>query len=298
MSRIISFLLACFCMFLQTTAETYKSNKIRPRWISELPNTLNKSYTLEVTFVDMASNLEGARQASKKELYNMIAKRENIEVQEGYDYKSQQQGSGEQISERSTDIYTMQIKTQGEVVDLVYKKLDEYWIEVRRGSQTTFQLYTLYAVSRSGMSPSFHEISLTEKYGIAPVLMSLVPGAGQMYKGSYLKGGCILGAEIACVAGIILCENQRADYANKVIEQPRFAKEYNTKANNWATGRNLAIGVAGALYVYNLIDAAVTNGARRVKLKPVGSAEFSCNPCILSDGLNQLSAGLQLSLNF
>ena len=107
-----------------------------------------------------------------------------------------------------------------------------------------------------------------------------------------------LGAEIACVAGIILCENQRADYANKVIEQPRFAKEYNTKANNWATGRNLAIGVAGALYVYNLIDAAVTNGARRVKLKPVGSAEFSCSPCILSDGLNQLSAGVQLSLNF
>lgn len=281
----------------EASATTYTSHKIKPRWISEVPSG-NLPYTFEVTFVDMASSLDGARQASKKELYNMIAKRENISVQEVYDYTSRQQGSGLDISEKSDEVYTMKIQSQGETVNLTYKKIDEYWIEEQHGSVKSFKLYTLYAVARSGMFPTYQDIKITEKYGFGPVALSLIPGAGQMYKGSYLKGGLILGSEVVLISSVILCENQRADYHNKVKEQPQFAKEYNTKSNNWATGRNLMIGLAGAMYVYNLIDAAVSNGARKVRLNSMGNLDMSCTPCIILDQQSQPGIGVQFSLKF
>lgn len=296
--RLVFILLCLWSGFAtELFAETYTSHKIKPRWISEVPSG-NLPYTFEVTFVDMASTLDGARQASKKELYNMIAKRENISVQEVYDYKSQQQGSGLNITEKSDEVYTMKIQSQGETVNLTYKKIDEYWIEEQHGSVKSFKLYTLYAVARPGMFPTYNDVEITEKYGFGPVAMSLLPGAGQMYKGSYLKGGLILGSEVVLISSVILCENQRIDYHNKVKEQPQFAKEYNTKSNNWATGRNLMIGLAGAMYVYNLIDAAVSNGARRVRLNPTKNFDMSWNPCIMLDQQNQPGVGVQFSLKF
>ena len=267
----------------------------KPVWIANTPKELNYTYKF-IVITSYGANLEEARFDAKDRLADNKQLAEGVRItrntREHTDIHKFRKSNGPLQSEKTQRI-SIDMSIDGEKYDLQANKIDEY-AQMVNGQ---VKLYTLFQVATCS-DPVFDNVYLTEKYGAVPVLMSLVPGAGQMYKGSYLKGGCILGAEIACVAGIILCENQRADYANKVIEQPRFAKEYNTKANNWATGRNLAIGVAGALYVYNLIDAAVTNGARKVKLKPVGSAEFSCNPCILSDGLNQLSAGVQLSLNF
>lgn len=267
----------------------------RPVWIANTPKELNYTYKF-IVITSYGANLEEARFDAKDRLADNKQLAEGVRITrntcEHTDIEKIRRNNEPLQSEKVQRI-SIDMSIDGEQYDLQANKIDEYAQFV----SGQVKLYTLFQVATCS-DPVFDNVYLTEKYGAVPVLMSLVPGAGQMYKGSYLKGGCILGAEIVCVAGIILCENQRADYANKVIEQPRFAKEYNTKANNWATGRNLAIGVAGALYVYNLIDAAVTNGARRVKLKPMGSVEFSCNPCILLDGLNQPSAGVQLSLNF
>jgi len=45
-------------------------------------------------------------------------------------------------------------------------------------------------------------------------------------------------------------------------------KSYINSASNLATGRNVCIGAAAALYVYGLIDAIVAPGARRVVITP------------------------------
>ena len=66
-------------------------------------------------------------------------------------------------------------------------------------------------------------------------------------------------------------------------EQPKFFQTYNTKADNCENARNIYIGAAAALYVYNLIDAIVAPGAKRVIVKknrypviqPVASNDFS-----------------------
>ena len=54
---------------------------------------------------------------------------------------------------------------------------------------------------------------------------------------------------------IIYTENMRATYASKMRSQPRFAKQYKSKADNFEIARNCCIGAAAAMYVYNLIDA-------------------------------------------
>ena len=66
-------------------------------------------------------------------------------------------------------------------------------------------------------------------------------------------------------------------------EQPKFFKTYNTKADNWENIRNVCIGAAAALYVYNLIDAIVSPGAKRTIVNkqefplvyPVTNKDFS-----------------------
>ncbi|MDY5239489.1 DUF5683 domain-containing protein [Bacteroides helcogenes] len=79
----------------------------------------------------------------------------------------------------------------------------------------------------------------------------IVPGWGQMYKGSTVKGLCILGGEVALAAGIIVSDNLRSSYVKKMHEQPKHQQTYNTRADNWENVRNACIGGAAVLYVYN-----------------------------------------------
>lgn len=154
--------------------------------------------------------------------------------------------------------------------DVFYTRyIDEYWeyVSYPDGSRG-YEYYALFAVSETANAPIYDEFSTTTSYGIKPVIMSLIPGWGQMYKGSTTKGVIILAAEVAAIGGIIFTENERASYESKMRSQPNFAKQYKTKMDNFETARNCCIGAAAAIYVYNLIDAVVAPGARRVVVKP------------------------------
>lgn len=154
--------------------------------------------------------------------------------------------------------------------DVFYTRyIDEYWeyVSYPDGSRG-YEYYALFAVSETANAPIYDEFSTTTSYGIKPVIMSLIPGWGQMYKGSTTKGVIILAAEVAAIGGIIYTENERASYESKMRSQPNFAKQYKTKMDNFETARNCCIGAAAAIYVYNLIDAVVAPGARRVVVKP------------------------------
>lgn len=101
------------------------------------------------------------------------------------------------------------------------------------------------------------------KNGLAGVMSMVIPGTGQFYKGKTFKGAMFLGLTVAAGAGVLVCESTRSSYRNKAIEQPKYKKEYSTKADNWETYRNVCIGVAGAVYVWNVIDAFFTKSAQR-----------------------------------
>ena len=168
--------------------------------------------------------------------------------------------------------------------DVFYARyIDEYWeyISYPDGSRG-YEYYALFAVSATSNAPIYDEFSTSTSYGVKPAVMSLIPGWGQMYKGSTVKGISFLAAEVVAIGGIIFTENERASYESKMRSQPKFARQYKTKMDNYETARNCCIGAAAAIYIYNLIDAIVAPGARRLLVKPsnmhftpVASKDFS-----------------------
>ena len=98
---------------------------------------------------------------------------------------------------------------------------------------------------------------------------------------------------VACAGMIIASENMRSSYIKKMQEKPVHKAFYNDKADLWCNVRNGFIGATAALYVYNLIDAAVAPGRRRVIVKEGNSIYFSFFP-----SWNQNMTGLSLVMNF
>jgi len=133
--------------------------------------------------------------------------------------------------------------------------------------------------------------------GVAGVL-SIVPGVGQFYKGSVAKGTMFLGLSVAAATGIIVCESSRSSYVNKAIEQPKYKKDYSTKADNWETARNICIGVGGAIWVWNIIDAFTTKSAKR-KVVTSQNSSLSFQPFATPNVFGQgMDIGVGLSFNF
>ena len=266
MKRVI-FILCPLLLVLFNGEYAQAAKDLKPKWITETPRPTNSTYRFYVTYVDNGESVDGARMLSKSELYRLVEKTESIHVLEDYNTKSTQRTTQNGVNERTDEVYSMQIQSEGENVNLTYIKVDEYWSESFVGGIRRLEFYTLYAVACPRVVPQFDDFYLTDKYGADALVRSLVPGWGQIYKGSKVKGLSILAGEVLCITGIIVCENQRASYYKKMLEQPRFAKTYNTKSDNWANCRNVCIGAAAALYVYNLIDAVATKGARKVIVK-------------------------------
>lgn len=174
---------------------------------------------------------------------------------------------------------------KGKETQFSAENVDEYW---ERGSDGRYKLTTLYMRSVDNSTPRFDDYRLTTNYGARGLWRSaIVPGWGQFYKGSNLKGGLILGGTVLLAGGIIYTENMRQDYMNKIkkTHNTDHIRSYKNSADNFAMGRNICIGAVAALYVYNLVDAIVAPGARRVLVKKSADGRgYAVLPTVTCDG--------------
>jgi hypothetical protein len=265
--RILS-LLCCVAVLMCCHTTLYakeKSDKLKPKWVTHaLPESKSGTYFF-VKSMGMGATLAGAKQQAFVSMAQMLEQERGLTVNTSVQVMEKiTQNQYEHNAEYTQEI-EMEVIEKGHQLKIVCREIDQYWI-YDDGKYEVHVLYTVADKNRYGGSYD-DKITLTSKYGAAG-LLSVIPSVGQFYKGSYVKGGLILGGEIISAGGIILCENTRASYIKKMHEQPKYAEEYNSLADSWETGRNICIGVAAALYVYNLIDALVTPGARRVKVEP------------------------------
>ncbi len=271
---------------------------LKPTWIKNPPTPKNNTYYFKVVEVDNGQNLNSSRILSQKDLIGSIEREFNIKVSESLTSTSVTETKNENESFQGKEVYTLNIESGDQNVNIYYEKVDEYYEAYRMNGHKVFKLYTLYAVSRSGKNTRFDNFKLTNRYGAGAFARSIIPGWGQMYKGSTAKGVVFLSGTVVAVGGIVLCENNRASYVKKRNEQPNHASTYNSKADRWDTGRNVCIGVAAALYVYNLVDAAVAKGTPRVVVKPRRKgAGFSFAPTIIGNP-NDLGYGMSLAYKF
>ncbi len=261
------------CMLLLTTATTLSASNSagsKPQWVSKGEEILNAQRTNDTYYFKIirtfGADLTQAKNARMAELANYIGKRNKIEGEAVTDMgKTHTNGTQEEH-----EIYSVTFKNQFSTEVFQSQLVDEWWEYVTQpGGRGEYQYYALFAVSERGDGKAdFDHIEVSRTYGPTPIFMSIFPGAGQLYKGNTFKGWCMLGGAVVGIGTIIFCENERASYATKIKEQPKHAQTYKTKADNYETARNVAIGVTGALVVWSVIDAAVAPGATRIKVRP------------------------------
>ncbi len=248
--------------------EMTASDRLRPQWMHKLPVPSNLSFVYVVEKAD-GRTLEEAREAcllrlaDNRQLMNTVHATAERDMEE----EVRQRFVNGRLQERIDNRSTVRVKVRGGEVELTANRLDEYWEYAPIGGEWRYVCYTFYAVASSGLPPVFDDVTFSTRYGMRGFARSLVPGWGQMYKGSTAKGLCILGGEVVLAGAVIATESLRASYRKKMREQPRFFQKYNTKADNWANARNVCIGAMVAVYAYNLIDAIVAPGARRTVVR-------------------------------
>ena len=270
-----------------------KSDRLRPQWMTkQLPNPKSAGYIF-VKAEGSGSSLEAARQSCLVELASYLETERGLQINSHFQQHSSMTTTKNYNEHRSsnanmaydftqTDNFNMEVIEKGRKINMVCRTIDEYWVK----TGDTYFVTTLYTVADQNMySGSYYDrISTTSRYGAAG-FASVIPGAGQFLKGDVAKGVSFLVADVACAAGIILCESTRAAYAAKVKQQPQYALQYSTRANNWATGRNICLGVTAGIWVWNVIDAFAAKGARRVIVKPQ-RGYFSMTPTSIFDPIH------------
>lgn len=273
---------------VQSVSAAHKSDNLKPKWLTHaLPKTKSDSYFFVMAY-GVGSSVDAARQASFIHLSRKLEDEHGLVINSYYKQQTHSEVTTDSVTGSRISDMTIVAEEHGHKIDIGCRIIDEYW----EGKGVHYEMYVLYAVSRGYRGASYSDsIVVTTKYPGAGFL-SIVPSVAQFYKGSNVKGGLILGSEILAAGGIILCENTRASYIKKMKEQPRYAKEYNAMADNWETSRNICIGAAAAIYVYNLIDGFVVKGAKRVVVKE-RKVHLSAMP--YSDSQ---SVGMALALTF
>lgn len=263
---------------------TNKSDRLRPQWVTkQIPESNNSSYF----FLDAQGNgrsLDVARQSAIANLTTRLMTERGIKVNTALQTKSrttttsdynEMDGVNKKYQYQEVQDFEMEVIEEGDPIKINCRTIDEYWVE-KDGVYTINILYCIE--NKKGYAKMHDAISTTTSYPYAGFL-SIIPGAGQMYKGDYAKGIPFLVTGIAGATGIILCESTRAAYRAKAVQQPQYAQQYQTRANNWGTGTYVCAGITGGIWLWNIIDAFVAKGARRVVVK-MNNGNFSMTPTI------------------
>ncbi len=266
-------------------AQRQVSEKPRPQWLHRLPKPSNPSFMYE-TVSASAPSLDEAREKCLAELITGSGLKNGvvaISTSRSSEQLSQVWQNGRLSEQVTYDSHTA-TQTRYEAVKLHIADIAEYWTRDRSGD---YFLTRLYAKSELGKAPLFDQLELTTRYGARGLWRSaIIPGWGQFHKGANLKGGMILGGCAVLAGGIVFLENQRSDYARKIARthDQGLINSYSTKRDHFATARNICMGAAAALYVYNLIDAVAAPGARRIIVKKRRQITYSLLPGVSSDG--------------
>ena len=254
-----------------------------PKWINRPPQSISGNYTY--TFIETSANAL-TLDAGRNKCLQMLSLDRGLMNSLTISYRGQEEihsnsttvnsEFNENIQETMVEVITY----DGKSIEVTARIIDEYY------NQKNSMMHTLYQVGITD-NPIFDMAYTTNKYG-AKGLMSVIPGLGQFYKHHYLKGGLMLGGTAVLAGGIIFTEVCRADYAKKIgmTHDKKAMAVYANRRNNFALARNICIGATAALYVYNLVDAIITPGAKYIKFQKVNrnGSSYSLAPTVTYDG--------------
>ena len=263
-----------------------QQNSIKPKWIKETPKARNSSYEFKIFSIQAPSSREAKRMLPDEAAYY---------VERSFDIE----GASVDITDVSQKSHNGQADVNTNILsrEIVYTKAGKVNVSLRiiseyRTGGTSHFLCTM--PNPNAREVVYDPVVVTQSYG-ALGLMSVIPGVGQFYKHQYTKGGLILGGCAALTGGVIFTEQTRADYASKIRQthNATLIRSYTNKRNHYALARNICIGSAAALYLYNLVDAIVAPGAQRVIVKKnKHNSSYAFAPTISDMGAPMLVASV------
>ena len=265
-----------------------KSDKICPHWMERTDDIYRYNYSYEYRCIsDEGRNLESL--IDNRLINFALFMQQTNKIDGTVDRNVLSTNVNGELNTRT--IYKIAYKTQTSVKEFDCKYIDMYW---ELDSDGIYHLYSLFAVSIYGIEPQFDTYTLSTHYmANEGFVRSLVPGWGQIYKGSKVKGGLIIAAEAIGVGGIVTSYSMKSSYEKLMQEDPKHLKEYSMSADMWQNIGYGCIAFTAAVYVYNLIDAAIAPGARRVIVYP-REETFTIAPSVSYDG----SIGIAMKYNF
>lgn len=176
------------------------------------------------------------------------------------------------------------VDAEGEGVVLA-QRVDSYEIMEDVCDEFHFDLYELFAVSEKNQDVLFDRFSMAEPSRALAALMSVVPGMGQIYKGSTWKGVALFGAEGALVTTAIILNNRTQFYQQKADAGEFPVDSWQSKADAYKTMRNISIGLVAGVWVAGILDALFVSGSQRVIVKDPGGRQLSIEPASTTAGL-------------
>ena len=265
----LRYLLLC-CLLLASDfsfGQENRSERLKPAWIRNLPKPSNGTFTY-VLQQDWAPSVEEARRKCMNDLVIGSGMEKGMVVVTDINttLKNSMVWEGNSLKEKSSDGFEASSTMKGQQHTLSVKNVAEYWEREKTSGQ--IHLYSLYQYSTEDAEPEFDSVRLTDRYGAGAVLRSIIPGWGQIYKGSTGKGiAFIAGVAATAAGGCVFMSQYNGYYSRYQSEKPinvKIADEYLKLAQSAQIGCYACFGVCAALYIYNLIDAAVAPGATRI----------------------------------
>jgi len=198
---------------------------------------------------------------------------------------------GSKDTYRFSENYTEVIKSDGEKITIKgLQKEEEYWQKVMENGTVVYQCWILMKTLKEGATAK----KINEGYGLRPLWRSaILPGWGQLYKKEKTKGILLISATALTVGGGLLANSMYNSNINKASETHDINEinAYLDDADTWQTTRNVLFISAGAIYIYNLIDAMTSKGAKKYASHEVD--KFQIIPSLEEDAL-----GLKLCMRF
>lgn len=264
------------------------SDNTRPHWCERVDNIFRYNATYEYKcVVNSGMNISPLRTDRIQSLKDYYQQEYKIEGNADIEYLHHNENGNIQ----QTDSYKLKFHTKSSVQEFECIFIDEYW---ERYDDGEYRLFSLYAVSIPNIKPQFDTYTLSTHYKPSEGLVrSLIPGWGQIYKGSKIKGGLIIVGEALGIGGIVTCYSMKSSYEKLIKEDSKHAKDYSLSADMWQNIGYGCIAFTAAVYIYNLIDAAVAPGARRVIVLP-RQQSITLAPSISYDG----SVGVAMRYKF
>ena len=212
-------------------------------------------------------NLTDAKNNTIQNLAFELGTENGVEISSETISRIQEQIINQSTSFKSDFQETVKIDQKG--FNTSFSKVDEYYELIKKGDGSSYyKVWHLYSIgNKSNFTP---RINYTTKYGWdAGYRSAIVPGWGQFYKKNKKKGIIFMSGAVGSIGFFLYAQNEYNYNINRLEEAASLdiQQEYSSRADEFKSYKNIALGAAAAVWIWSIVDAVSTDGVPKYAYK-------------------------------